>query len=245
MPLCLRLRFYLARFAHPFLPSTPSIDRAPDDSSPIYFKSSSLSIYFDLFHPSHEFSTFDHSSTRGRRQFSPSTFNILCTMDCFQDFCLYCDRQSHEGPYCSQQCKLADLETSSSSSPSSPSSSSAPKPAQTWSSINHSTGYALPPAYSFPPKTPSYAAPTPLKPRQSRMTHFMWTPSLPQQQQTSTEPIPRTLTPSSSRSSLSSTTSSSSQTSPNGLSAQAKQDLHDYFSSFDQARAAKRRSSLR
>jgi hypothetical protein len=51
------------------------------------------------------------------------------------------------------------------------------------------------------------------------------------------------LTPSSSRTSLSS--ASSSSPSGTGLSKQARAALQDYFSSFDQTRAAKRRSSLR
>jgi len=57
----------------------------------------------------------------------------------------------------------------------------------------------------------------------------------------------RPLTPSSSRSSLSSTSSSVAGASSYaaGMSAQAKVELRDYFSSFAQAKAANRRPSLR
>lgn len=52
--------------------------------------------------------------------------NTSTAMDVFNEFCLECDRQTISGPYCSQACRLADLERasaccSSASSPSSPS----------------------------------------------------------------------------------------------------------------------------
>lgn len=144
-------------------------------------------------------------------------------MDCFQDFCLFCDRESLDGPYCSQQCKLADLEKSSNSIPSSPTSPT--------------SSYKLAPAYNFQPqRTPGHDAHAPTsQSSRPRSNYFMWT------EQSNNDA--RQLTPSSSRTSLSST--SSNATTAGGYSANAKQQLHDYFSSFDQARAAKRRSSLR
>lgn len=157
-------------------------------------------------------------------------------MDCFQDFCLFCDRDSPDGAYCSQQCKLADLERGNHSSPSSPTSPTSSHPERSWDSP-----YKLQPAYTFQQqqRTPGYTSTT-SQSSQPRSFYFMWNPSM--EQSTADD---RQLTPSSSRTSLSSTSSSSSATASGGISSQAKQQLQDYFSSFDQARAAKRRSSLR
>lgn len=133
-------------------------------------------------------------------------------MDCFQDFCLACDKQC-EGSYCSQSCRLADLEkapTSGSISPLTPGSS--------WESTQ--SGYVLTPAYNFTERD------------EKRLSTSSASSSASHQ-----------LTPSSSRTSLSSTSSSSP--SGTGISKQARAALQDYFSSFDQTRAAKRRSSLR
>nr|POF16354.1 hypothetical protein CFP56_23872 [Quercus suber] len=44
-------------------------------------------------------------------------------MDCFNDFCIACDKESHNGgAYCSQTCRLADLERASAADAASPSS---------------------------------------------------------------------------------------------------------------------------
>lgn len=156
-------------------------------------------------------------------------------MDCFQDFCLFCDRESPDGAYCSQQCKLADLERGNNSSPTSPVS-----PTSTQAERNWDSPYKLAPAYTFQQqqRTPGYTSTTSQSTR-PRSSYFMWNPSM--------EPstCDRQLTPSSSRTSLSSASSTSSAMASSGISSQAKQQLQDYFSSFDQARAAKRRSSLR
>jgi len=124
-------------------------------------------------------------------------------MDCFQDFCLACDKQCTEGSYCSQACRLAELEKAS-NAPTSPTTPAGFEPS-----------YALLTAYGFP---------------------F-------QDQKKFSVQSEKALSPSSSRTSLSSTTSSSS--SGTGLTKQARAELQDYFTSFDQTRAAKRRSSLR
>ncbi|EGP82939.1 unnamed protein product [Zymoseptoria tritici ST99CH_1A5] len=161
-------------------------------------------------------------------------------MDCFQDFCLFCDRDSPDGPYCSQRCKLADLEKASSSNPGSPTSSR---------HDHRDTRYVLSPAYKFHSeqqqqqhqRTPGYDAPAANNSRRPRSSYFMWTASPTTQDRSLIED--RSLSPSSSRTSLSSTSSGSSTT--DAFSAQAKQQLQEYFSSFDQARAAKRRSSTR
>ncbi|KAM0711669.1 hypothetical protein Q7P35_001036 [Cladosporium inversicolor] len=133
-------------------------------------------------------------------------------MDCFQDFCLACDKQC-EGSYCSQSCRLADLERAPQSGCSSPSTEHA-----SWESTH--PGYVLTPAYNFT----------------ERVDKRLSTSS-------ASSTNGPTLSPSSSRTSLSS--ASSSSPSGTGLSKQARAALQDYFSSFDQTRAAKRRSSLR
>jgi hypothetical protein len=139
----------------------------------------------------------------------PSTSTTTTTtMQCFQDCCLFCDRDSPDGPYCSQQCKLADHEKSSSSYPTSPSSPHWHGQAASTHRSSQSSGYG------------------------SDSSQYGYSSS------------DRQLSPSSSRTSLSSTMSSSLG-SVNGISPQAKQDLQGFFSSFDQARAAKRRSSTR
>ncbi|KAM0715394.1 hypothetical protein Q7P37_008892 [Cladosporium fusiforme] len=133
-------------------------------------------------------------------------------MDCFQDFCLACDKQC-EGSYCSQSCRLADLEKAPSGTVSPLTSSHD----QSWESSQSS--YVLGPAYNFTERD------------EKRLST------------SSASSAGRSLTPSSSRTSLSSTSSSSVPS--NGISKQARAALQDYFSSFDQTRAAKRRSSLR
>lgn len=151
-------------------------------------------------------------------------------MDCFQDFCLGCDKESTSGPYCSQSCRLADLERANHSVPSSPTSPCAR------TSQPSSSGYVLAPAYDFTSKPISDG-------RSTRNSYFMWTPA--HQTAQASEALNRVLTPSSSRSSLSSTASASSMACHGGLSEQAKRELQEYFNSFDQTRAAKRRTSLK
>ena len=144
-------------------------------------------------------------------------------MECFHDFCLACDGESREGPYCSQRCRLADLEKAS--PPPSPTSPSASSKSTTLS------GYVLAPAYQFPQRNNSS------RPYSSQYTQPQsstnWSTQSPQQ-------YPRSLTPSSSRSSLSSNMSSSGGTI---ISEQARQVLQEYFDSFAASKASKRRTS--
>jgi len=137
-------------------------------------------------------------------------------MDCFQDFCLACDKQC-EGSYCSQFCRLADLEKAPCSGSASPLSHASE---HSWESTQ--PGYVLTPAYNFTERDEK---------------------RLSTSSSSSSSSTARGLTPSSSRTSLSS--ASGSSPSSTGLSKQAREALEDYFSSFDQTRAAKRRSSLR
>lgn len=156
------------------------------------------------------------------------------------DYCIACERQTSGGAYCSQTCRLADLDPSlSSSEPSSPT-----DPQFTaWTTSNRSStaGFFLPPAFNFSAyrSNPS-SAPTS---RPVSMTNFSsqtaassalsYMTTLSQ-----TDSSPRVLTPSSSRSSLTSVQSSSAG---DAISSQARSNLQDYTNSFDQVRDWRRR----
>lgn len=144
------------------------------------------------------------------------------------DYCLACDKQTQGEAYCSQSCRLADLEASSDWS--------GPTSATTNSSFeaNKGSGFYLSPAINFSAyKTSttlfSYAA------SQATSTLTTYFTSHTSTQLAST----KTLTPSSSSSSLSSTKSVSSQA--NHLSEQARNELLRYTNSFDNVRNWKRR----
>ncbi|KAF2809629.1 uncharacterized protein BDZ99DRAFT_33104 [Mytilinidion resinicola] len=161
-------------------------------------------------------------------------------LDWSHDFCLSCDRQIAEGAYCSQACRLADLEKAGTSEPQTPmnfSSSAA-------SYASSSAGFYLPPAVNFAaykststrldsaPTSPSYYSTS------TTLSSYFHTPA--STGYASASPPKRSLSPSSSRSSLSSITS----TQPTqGLSAQAAHELKGYVSAFDQTRDRKRRQT--
>lgn len=164
---------------------------------------------------------------------------VIPNMDCFQDCCLFCDRDSPDGPYCSQHCRMADMEKASMSNPGSPKS-----PLSFRTDLKRDTHYQLSPAFNFnQERTPGYDAPATTDSKRPRSSYFMWSTPSRQHQRTPSEE--RSLSPSSSRTSLSSTTSTSSITARTGTLPQTKRELQDYYSLFDQARAAKRKSSTR
>lgn len=166
------------------------------------------------------------SSTRFPHTYSiPSTISVLSSeswlptkqdttslpsMDCFQDFCLVCDKQCDGAVYCSQSCRLADLENANRSALPSPASSNG----SAWSAalLERMAAEAL-----------QVAA-----------------------QKSRTQTVKRAMTElqrdNRSTSRLSVTTTS---TSIAGFTEQAHLELQEYFSSFDQTRATKRRSSVR
>lgn len=148
------------------------------------------------------------------------------------EFCLSCDRQIAEGGvYCSQSCRLADLEKAGTATQGQSQLSSS---ASSSSSSGH--GFYLPPAVNFS----NYKAP-------SSSRGFDMAPTSPYYPTThgayfapppAARPAPqRSLTPSSSQSSLA---SASSQTQA-GVSQQAATQLSNYMRSFDQTREVKRR----
>ncbi|KAL4981619.1 hypothetical protein BDW68DRAFT_172084 [Aspergillus falconensis] len=125
------------------------------------------------------------------------------------DFCLVCDRQTLGAPYCSQSCRLAELDAS------------------------HETASS----YALDSRTASRKSPS--------LTGRGATSKLaPNTTETSSSNsyrphYQRTLSPSSSQTSLSSLRSSSSQGSP--ISSQSQTELRDYASCFDHVRDLKRR----
>ncbi|KAF2200438.1 hypothetical protein GQ43DRAFT_373832 [Delitschia confertaspora ATCC 74209] len=151
-------------------------------------------------------------------------------MEWSPDFCLSCDRQITEGAYCSQACRLADLEKAGSPDSSSNLSSSAS------SSSSSNSRFHLPPAVNFAAlKSPSSSRGFDLSSQQyyssTNGSYFASTAS-------SSPPYQRSLTPSSSRTSLSS--ASSQPQSGTGLSQSAANQLSGYVRSFDQVRDIKR-----
>ncbi|KAI9767836.1 MAG: hypothetical protein M1835_006988 [Candelina submexicana] len=158
-------------------------------------------------------------------------------MDWAQDFCLSCDKQTSGEAYCSQACRLLDIEQSVSSTPTS-SSTTAPPVSWSTSGLGAGSGFYLSPPLDF-------SAYKPLKkeqlsqlqstPRSSLSYTFPTQPT----SMSSSSSTNRALTPSSSQSSLSSMGSTST---PEGcLSDKARTELRGYASSFDQVRDWKRR----
>lgn len=158
-------------------------------------------------------------------------------MDCFLDFCLACDKQTiFGGAYCSQACRLADLDRARSppQSPTSPMTSSSPFASSTPVGSTGS-GFYLPPAVNFSNyKTPLVlqASSSSTSQQTSSFQHAPLHTSTPQ----------HTLTPSSSRSSLTFGLIGLQSQASSGLSEQAKSELRDYVSAFDTSREWRRRS---
>jgi ECL1/2/3 zinc binding proteins len=170
-------------------------------------------------------------------------------MDWSPDFCLACDRQTSGGAYCSQACRLADLERASSGSDSSTPSSPAAPASWASSALGTGSGFYLPPPLNFAAymstassRSVSNRSFTAASPPAFRL------PSFPSGSRSSSSnsitgySLKPTLTTSTSRSSLSSLHSSS----PEGgvLSDQARNELRDYASCFDQVRDWKRRVTV-
>ncbi|KAL4975504.1 hypothetical protein BDW66DRAFT_137429 [Aspergillus desertorum] len=125
------------------------------------------------------------------------------------DFCLFCDNQTLGAPYCSQSCRLAEID------------------------VSHDTASS----YTLNSRVTSRKSP-------GLTGRGATTKSAPNTTQTSSwntyrPHYQRTLSPSSSQTSLSSLRSNSSQGSP--ISSQFQTELRDYASCFDHVRDLKRR----
>jgi len=174
-------------------------------------------------------------------------------LDWSPDFCLTCDRQSVSGgAYCSQSCRLADLERASGGS----STTSSPQTSPTlWTAPTpQGNGFYLPPALNFSALSTQQTSSSSSSPRGSisssstppstdfssaqQFTSNAYTSAnYPQRGQSSS------LYHSPSRASLSSMQSMSQQES-GYLSDKARNELRDYASSFDLVRDWKRRMTV-
>jgi hypothetical protein len=171
-------------------------------------------------------------------------------MDWTHDVCLSCDNQTQDGQkFCSQACRLADMERAGCSEPPTP--ASLPNNTSSWESWQMSSSKTntsrqhhlqLAPPVNFsayrqssslesPPSSPRTR---PVPQSTSYFTHHTTT-------STSSQPKGRGLTLSPSRSSLSSVSSSGSALSSPGLSEETMNQLRDYSGAFDQTRDWKRR----
>jgi len=153
-------------------------------------------------------------------------------MDCFADYCLSCDRQTNGTPFCSQACRLAELDHCSPQEPLSPSYTSSEVVAQRAVEPAKS-GFYLPPAFDFSLHRTS-------RPATLQRVHSSPPKSTHTSQSTSSGMS--SLSPTSSQTSLSSIKTTQSHYSR--LSEQAENDLKDYARSFDQVRTLRRRISL-
>jgi hypothetical protein len=157
------------------------------------------------------------------------------------EFCLACDRQVQvDGDaYCSEACRMADFEktpSTPSSQASSPgfspvSFSSGPGSFSSLSSRPAPTKFYLPPAYNFNQARPYGATRQPSSSFGSSYSSDM-----------SPLAATRSLTPSSSHSSLCSMQSVSSTAEASQLSDKARMELRAYAVSFEQVRLQRRRS---
>lgn len=174
-------------------------------------------------------------------------------LDWSPDFCLSCDRQSATGgAYCSQSCRLADLERASGGS----SAASSPQASPTcWTAPNpQGNGFYLPPPLNFSaisgrqtssasssPRGSISSSSSPVSaayPLAQQPTQYPYTSgNYTQSGQTSS------LSSSPSRTSISSMHSTSQQDS-GYLSDKARNELRDYASSFDLVRDWKRRMTV-
>jgi ECL1/2/3 zinc binding proteins len=171
------------------------------------------------------------------RTVPPSIVPISTTMDCFGDFCLACDKQTNGTPFCSQACRLAELDHSlSSSEPASPVYTRHGTSQRSPGLVT--TGFQLPPAIDFL----SYRRDRALQSSRGQAKSATAASHSINEASTSTAfPRSANLTPSSSQTSLSSLRTN--QSSPGGISEQAWNELRNYASGFDQVRALKRRMS--
>jgi hypothetical protein len=173
-------------------------------------------------------------------------------MDWYPDYCLSCDReisQSGHGAYCSQSCRLADLERASCrSGSSSPQAGATSSSSPSWSgpTLPNSGGFYLPPPLNFSAmsgkqsSSSAASSPTARSPLSSTLPSSSAHPS-PSYISNSNRAPGLYLSPS--RSSLSSLQGFGTQE-PAVLSDKVKSELRDYASSFDHVRDWKRRMTV-
>jgi ECL1/2/3 zinc binding proteins len=125
--------------------STPESVIQAQPSPSIYFNSSTP------VQPRLKRKSFASSAAKNRLSnhvTTPKTPSTMSSIDFFGDFCLTCDRQTNGTTFCSQSCRLAELDRYTNSEPSSASyypGSSSSSSGQRSSAY----GFQLPPAYDF------------------------------------------------------------------------------------------------
>lgn len=151
------------------------------------------------------------------------------SFDWTHQFCLACDKQTDGTTYCSESCRLADYEKTSSTTSSGASSPSLNGPAHPWTFSKPTTSsnkFYLSPAYDFSVHSTSLAQQS-ATPRSS----------------STLAPLGHVLSTSSSHSSLSSMKSNASTGSETAqLSEKARRELLAYAISFESVRLQRRRS---
>lgn len=159
-------------------------------------------------------------------------------------FCLACDKQvqSDGAAYCSESCRLADQEKSSTPSSQASSPGFAPSgypwstgPSTSTTSTSSRPKFYLSPAYDFSNAQPYGTGPV----RSQSLSSSNYTASITD---SSASTFTRNLSPSSSHSSLCSIQSTSTTGESNHLSDTAKQELKAYAISFEHVRLQRRRS---
>lgn len=151
-------------------------------------------------------------------------------------FCLACDKQveTDADAYCSEACRLTELERTSTPS-SQASSPGLTPPSGPWStpSKQQSTKFFLSPAYDFANAQPYGTTP---------VQHSLFGSYSMSHSHAKPTEITRTLTPSSSHTSLCSMQSTSTNGESGQLSDRARQELRAYAVSFEHVRTQRRRS---
>lgn len=151
------------------------------------------------------------------------------SFDWTHEFCLACDKQTDGATYCSESCRLADFETTSSTPSSGPSSPALSGPTYAWafSKPTTTTKFYLSPAYDFS------------SPQQGRLTKHTFVSAV----DASRLPQGQSLSPSNSHASLCSMRSTSSAGLDSAqLSERAARELRAYARSFESVRLQRRRS---
>ncbi|KAI5303089.1 hypothetical protein KEM55_000723 [Ascosphaera atra] len=131
------------------------------------------------------------------------------------DFCMVCDKQTLGGPYCSQTCRLAEMDRCSDSEPSSPRAQTPDLTESTWAPTFYSTAAPAVPSTSSGMSSSQRPASPPV----------------------STWVTPKRLSSCSSQTSLSSVQSVASQ----AISSEAQSELDHYSGLFDKVRVRKSR----
>lgn len=154
-------------------------------------------------------------------------------------YCVACEKQvqAENDLYCSESCRLADFETTSSTSTSQASSPGfTPASMSSWTTPSRPTHtkFYLSPAYDFSNAQPYGTSVA----RSSYLNNY----STSKVEQPSTSLPASTLSPSSSHSSLCSMQSTNSSTDSIHLSDKARKELRAYAVSFEQVRLQRRRS---